>query len=358
MVSLAEDAVQGVEVLGQEGVSEFLAAGELLRPAAKVQLAEAAPVQQAVAGDDVDLEGGGVPEPFDTTRPQRRHQQAEAGDRRCERVDVHTADSVQSALDQHPFGRARLAAEPFAQQPREGAEQEVAGAAGGIDEAEAGEAELVKRRGQGAVQDELLDELRGLQQGEALLRLVGEVLVQVAEEAGVPFGVGEVVAERAGVRVHRAPERQQVARRVAGDAVAPHRIALAVVELRHSGQAPGLGEDIQQVVAVRVDRVGAEVERLPIRGACIAFSRPGDQRRFDQAVVLRKTHEHAAKQPRDRGLGQRAAAPDAEGVAGAPGLLRSPVFLFERGGHRRVGPRAFGEVLFQPLQLPAQVPQQ
>ena len=358
MIPLPEDAVQGVEVLGQEGVSEFLAAGELLRPAAKVELVEAAPVQQAVAGDDMDLESGGIPEPFDTARAECGDEQAEAGDRRRERVDVHAADSVQGALDQHSFGRVRLAAEPFAQQPREGAEQEVAGAAGGVDEAEAGEAELVERRGQGAVQDELLDELRGLQQGEALLRVVGEVLVQVAEEAGVPFGVGEVVAERAGVRVHRAPERQQVARRVAGDAVAPHRIALAVVELRHSGQVPGLGEDVQQVVAVRVDRAGAEVEGLAVRSACIAFSRPGDQRRFDQAVVLRKTHEHAAEQPRNRGLDQRAAAPDAEGVAGAPGLLRSPVFLFERGGHRQVGLRAFGEILFQPLQLPTQVPQQ
>ena len=234
----------------------------------------------------------------------------------------------------------------------------MAGAAGGVDEADAGEAELVERGGQGTVQDEFLDELRGLQQGEALLRVVGEVLVQVAEEAGVPCGVGEVVAERAGIRVHRAPERQQIARRVAGDAVSPHRVVLAVVELRHSGQVPDLGEDVQQVVAVRVGRVGAEVERLPIRGACIAFSRPGDQRRLDQAVVFREAHEYAAEQPRDRGLGQRAAAPGTEGVAGALGLLRSPVFLFERGGHRRVGLRAFGEVLLQPLQLPAQIPQQ
>ena len=144
-------------------------------------------MQQAVAGGDVDSEVGGLLEPLDAGGPQRRHQQAEAGDRRRERVDVHAVDSVQGALDQHPLGRARLAGEPFPQQPREGAEQEVAGAAGGVDEADAGEAELVERGGQGAVQDELLDELRGLQQGEALLRVVGEVPGTGRRGSGCPI---------------------------------------------------------------------------------------------------------------------------------------------------------------------------
>ena len=234
----------------------------------------------------------------------------------------------------------------------------MAGAAGGVDEADAAQAELVEGGGQGAVQDEFLDELRGLQQGEALLRLVGEVLVQVAEEAGVPLGVREVVAECAGVRVHRPPERDQVAGRVAGDAMAPHRVVLALVEAGHRRQAGGFGEHVEQVVVVRVGGAGAEVEGLPIRRAGVASAGAGDQRRLDQAVVLREAHEHAAEQPRDRGLGQCAVAPGAEGVAGAPGLARGPVLRFEGSGRPGVGVRPLGEVLLQVPEPPAEIAQQ
>ena len=60
------------------------------------------------------------------------------------------------------------------------AEQEVARAARRVDHPEALERTFRKRRLQGAVQDELLHELGRLQQGECLLRVVGEVLIQVA----------------------------------------------------------------------------------------------------------------------------------------------------------------------------------
>ena len=90
------------------------------------------------------------------------------------RIDVDTVDTVEGALNQDPLGRTGFPVEPCAQQPRKGAQQEVTGAASGIDEADAGEAEFVQGGSEGAVQDELLDELRCLQQGKALLRLVGE----------------------------------------------------------------------------------------------------------------------------------------------------------------------------------------
>ena len=67
------------------------------------------------------------------------------------------------------------------------ARQEVAGAAGGIDQARCAEAEGLDGRGEGAVEDELLDEDGGLEEGVAFARGFGEVLVEVAEEAG---GVG------------------------------------------------------------------------------------------------------------------------------------------------------------------------
>ena len=58
----------------------------------------------------------------------------------------------------------RGVAVPAVQQAVEGAEQEVAGPAGGVDELEAFEGAFGQRRFERAVEDELLDEDRGLEQ--------------------------------------------------------------------------------------------------------------------------------------------------------------------------------------------------
>ena len=71
---------------------------------------------------------------------------------------------------------------PAVQQAVEGAEQEVAGPAGGVDELEAFEGALLQRGFEGPVEDELLDEDRRLQQRVGVLGVLGQVLVQVAEE--------------------------------------------------------------------------------------------------------------------------------------------------------------------------------
>ena len=105
-----------------------------------------------------------------------------------------------------------------------------------IDEAEIGETELVQCRCEGTVQNELLDELRRLQQCVTLLRILREILVQVAQETGVPLRVGEVVPQCAGIRVHHPPERQQIARSITGYPMAPYRVVLVVVEARDPGQ--------------------------------------------------------------------------------------------------------------------------
>lgn len=47
----------------------------------------------------------------------------------------------------------------------------------------------------------MLDELGSLEQGVALAGVLGEVLVEVAEEPRAPIGVGEVVYQAAGVGV-------------------------------------------------------------------------------------------------------------------------------------------------------------
>ena len=137
--------------------------------------------------------------------------------------------------------------------------------------------------------------------------------------------------------------------------MAPHRVVLAIVEPRHPGQAGDFGEHVEQVVSIRVGRSATKVERLPVGGARVAFTRSGNQRDVDQAVVFHEAHEYAAEQPRDRGLGQCTGAPDPERVAGAFGVPRGSVLRFQGGFHLRNALGALGEILFKPPQLPSQI---
>jgi hypothetical protein len=66
----------------------------------------------------------------------------------------------------------------------EPAEREVAGAAGGVNHPHVLVAERVDGRRERAVENEFLDENRGLQQREPFLRVFGQVLVEIAQEAG------------------------------------------------------------------------------------------------------------------------------------------------------------------------------
>src|SRR6266550_7247666 len=74
---------------------------------------------------------------------------------------------------------------------------------------------------QRAVEDELLDEFRGLQQGITFTRLLRQILVEVAQEARIPAFVGEVVYQLAGLRHPTPPEVDQLLGRIAGDAIHP-----------------------------------------------------------------------------------------------------------------------------------------
>jgi hypothetical protein len=115
----------------------------------------------------------------------------------------------------------------------ERAEQEVAGAAGGIDHADAVEAELVDGRLERAVEDEGFNEVGGLEQGVLLAGRCRQVLVEVAEEAGGATGVREVPAQRAGLRHHLPPIGEEGPHTVVGRAEHPYR----VVGLEHVGQS-------------------------------------------------------------------------------------------------------------------------
>ena len=133
---------------------------------------------------------------------------------------------------------------------------------------------------------------------------------------------------------------------------------LAIVELGHSGQLGDGRKHIEQVVSIRIGGAGAEVERLPIRGAHVSFAGTGDQRHVDQTVVLGESNEDTTKQPCDRGLAQHAAAPRIECLTNPFGLSRGLVFGLERESHLRVALGLLGEIHFEPPQLPAESTQQ
>ena len=88
------------------------------------------------------------------------------------------------------------------------------------------------------VEDERLDEDRSLEQGEPLLRVLGEVLVEVAEEPGVARRIGEVEHGRHHRRCRRSrPRLYQSPRGVARDREPPQRVVRLIEQTRNGGEA-------------------------------------------------------------------------------------------------------------------------
>ena len=198
---------------------------------------------------------------------------------------------------------------PLVEQAGEPAEQEVARAAGRVDHPDLAEAELADRRVERPVEDELLDELRRLQQGVALARRLGEVLVEVAEEARAPVRVGEVVDERG-----RCPGRCRWKKSSSAMAPSPESGRRKSGLWRRSnrpampGSAAASSKAGEQVLAVAVVRVGPEVGVVAVAGEVQALARPGQPGALDQPVVLEEAEEDAAQNPVHRRLGQRVGA--------------------------------------------------
>ena len=137
MVLLTEDAVQRFDVLDLVVVLQFVAEDFLgvegLFSRGAFELAEAPPVQECIAGGDVDFEVGRILEPADAAGAQRGEQEAEPGDGDDVWIQVHAEDLIQRALREHArvFTGAMLLPEP--EQPVESTEQKMAGAAGRIN---------------------------------------------------------------------------------------------------------------------------------------------------------------------------------------------------------------------------------
>ena len=139
---------------------------------------------------------------------ERDNGEPEPRDSNGKQVEVHPVHAVQgllhSGLGVHPGGLLV----PAVEQAGEHAEQEVSRPAGRVDPLEPLQRPIVQGRFHRPVQDELLDEHRGLQQRERLPGVHGQVLVEVAEEPGGQFGVAQVV-RRGAVLAAATPELQQ-----------------------------------------------------------------------------------------------------------------------------------------------------
>ena len=200
-----EDLLQRREILG--GVSEpaDLRVGieALVR---QLQLVHA--MQQRIPGGQVQGERRCPFERGQAAGFEGGDDEAEPGDRHRERVEVHAVDRVERPLHPGLHVQPRRPFRPAFVEPGERAEQEVARAAGRVDEPDPLQRALVQGRLQGLVEDELLDEHRGLQQGVGLLRVLGQVLVEVTEEPGGQVRVGEVADQVPVVRLG-APELDQ-----------------------------------------------------------------------------------------------------------------------------------------------------
>ncbi len=168
-------------------------------------------------------------------------------------------------------------------------------------------------------------------------------MVQVAKEAGVQAGIGEVVQQRAGIWVLLLPELAQAHGRVATDAQTKNRVVCLVKKGVQARQTASFSEAGQQIFAITLQwmrtKIGfmpvtRQVEAATVRGA----ANPGT---LDQDVVFNETQEHAAQQPMHASLGDDLVAPALNGFSGAVGIAGGLPFGVQAGLEVRQGVDAF-----------------
>jgi adenylate cyclase len=108
--------------------------------------------------------------------------------------------------------QSRLVARPKVVESSECPQEKMTRAAGRVDQPHLAEAKFVDRRRERAVEDELLDKDRRLQERIALFRRLREVLVEIAEEARTQPFFSEFAQQGAGVGISRPPKGQEQAR--------------------------------------------------------------------------------------------------------------------------------------------------
>ena len=268
------------------------------------------------------LKVGRVLQPLHAAGAQRGEQQAEPRDGDDVRVQVHAVRP-----DPAPSARARAGFLRGGVPARAGTagrihREKVSRAAGRINHPDDLTAEGLDGRGQRAVEDELLDEDRRLEKRVTFAGELGEVLVEIAEEASVPLRIGEIMHQRAGLGIGLAPEIEQVFRRIARRSDLPERIVFPVEEFLHRRQRANVREDFLEVFALSQRWVLAEEHLVLVLRPLQPAARPGEIRRLDQLIVFQKPNEDASQHPRHGDLGQLLIAPRGISQSGATFLLR------------------------------------
>ena len=235
-------------------------------------------------------------------------------------------DTGEGPLDQFPRVRSRLRLAPAIEEAAEAPQEEVPAATGRVDHPQVFEAELLHRRVERPVEDELLDEFRRLQQGVFLPRRLRKVLVQIAQEPGVPRVVGKVMHQPARFRLDPLEEAQEGLRRVAAEpaAVLVDRV-VRPEDVPPTGEFRQSVEDRQEILPVGVGRVLGEIEFVLVPRAAETLVRAGNPRRVDQAVVLQESGEDATEDPRHGNLRDRIRPPRLERQGRPLGLPRGVV---------------------------------
>ena len=151
----------------------------------------ALPGDERVHRAQVELQPGQAVEIFHARARDHLEQQAELGDVDGVRVDVAAPDALEGSFTGGPFAQA-VAIAPVVGQAVERAGEKVAAAAGRIDHpeglplrAQGLRIELGQRRRERVIQDVRLDEVRRLQEREALADVLVEILVEVTQEPAV-----------------------------------------------------------------------------------------------------------------------------------------------------------------------------
>ena len=238
VVLAAQDALHLGQVFAGVGMRQpgVGMAGGCVKQVLALRQAKAGAVQQAVANGYRHLEVVRIGQALHARGLQGGDKQAKARNGDGKGVQIDPGHGVQRFLRHVHRIAAGLVALPLGQQAVKAAQQKVARTTGGVDQAYFAEAELVDGRCERAVENELFHELGRLQQCVALAGSFAQVLVQVAQEAGVPGRVGEVVQQLPGVRIHLLPELAQRHGGVAAQPQAEGRVVGFVKEGAQAGQ--------------------------------------------------------------------------------------------------------------------------
>ena len=270
--------------------------------------------QQAVARGEVEFPRIALLVQFlDATGLHRSQEEAETSDRNGERVDVHAEDAIERILGRDDgVVDVLLRLHPLVEQAVECPEQEVPGTTGGVDQAQVLQPELVEGVGERSVEDELLDELRGLFQGVFLLGVFGQVLVQITQKTGlgsqilIDINQGLSRASGRAERAFQSPRLgvdlskilQKSPRHIPAGINCPQWGFPFGEQLGRRRDLADLGEDVFQVFPVGLVRMLPEEEFVGSFGQFAPVALPCQPALVDEVVVFHEPDEDAGQHPR------------------------------------------------------------